>query len=601
MGKKQARQKQTEETLFNESPAEKPAEEISATTWTIASLLIVAGGAILRCYQFGLKPFHHDEGVNGFFMIRLVREGVYTYDPANYHGPSIYYFSLVSSWLFGLNTIAMRLVPALFGIATIWLALTLRRYIGSIGALAAAGLIAISPGAVYLSRYYIHESLFVFFTFGIVVAALYYYETGKLIYAILGAISAALLFATKETAFISIGVILIAWGCTFVYMKIAKAGLPWDKPHETKARKELMNEKSKYKISTNLIINVLFAVAGYILVSWTYYKIISWLSYEGSFFYYRAYWFYWLNWFVPISIILFILKLKKSNDAFTDTLIILAVFHLVYVLFYSSFLTNTKGVMDSFEAFNIWVKTSTKDHTQSGMFAYVKWLGKEEISLLILSAVGFIIALWKARHRFAIFAGAWAFGITLAYTLIAYKTPWLALNFIVPLAIISGYGVGQIGLTSKNIIRQVLAAVVILAALGVGVAQAVSLNFYHYDDDNDYVYVYAHTYRDFLDMVAEFEKYAKKVDKEDLSVAVVSEDYWPLPWYTRDYKGVGYYGKMSPVGNAQIVIASTKQREEEKLDSSIADRFTLVGEYRLRPGVTLLLFVRNDLLTKNQP
>lgn len=539
MGKKQARPKQTEEKLFNEYPAEKPVEEISATTWTIASLLIVVAGATLRCYQLGLKPFHHDEGVNGFFMIRLVREGVYQYDPANYHGPSIYYFSLVSSWLFGLNTIAMRLVPALFGIATIWLALTLRRYIGSIGALTAAGLIAVSPGAVYLSRYYIHESLFVFFTFGVVVAALYYYETRKLLYLILGSISAALLFTTKETAFISIGVILIACCCTFVYMKIAKAGLPWDKPHKMKERRNSINQVE----SENF-----------------------WERFGGR------------------------------NNFIINALIALAVFILVYLLFYSSFFTNKQGVWDSFEAFNIWAKTSGKDHTQSGTFAYVKWLAKEEISLLILSAVGFIIALWKARHRFAIFAGAWAFGITLAYTLIAYKTPWLALNFIVPLAIISGYGVGQIGLISKNIIRQVLAAILILAAISVGIAQAVSLNFYHYDDDNDYVYVYAHTYRDFLEMVAEFEKYAKKVDKEDLSVAVVSEDYWPLPWYTRDYKGVGYYGKMSPVGNAQIVIASEKQRKEEILDASITDRFTLVGEYRLRPGVTLLLYVRNDLM-----
>jgi len=46
-------------------------------------------------------------------------------------------------------------------------------------ALSAAVLIAISPGAVYLSRYFIHESLFVFFTLGIVVAALKYYDTGR--------------------------------------------------------------------------------------------------------------------------------------------------------------------------------------------------------------------------------------------------------------------------------------------------------------------------------------------------------------------------------------------------------------------------------------
>jgi uncharacterized protein (TIGR03663 family) len=532
MSKKTARQK-VEETK-TETQVDNFGDEISDTTWTIASLLVVAVGAALRCYQLGLKPFHHDEGVNGFFMMRLVREGIYQYDPANYHGPSLYYFSLVASKLFGLNTIAMRLVPALFGIATIWLVLCLRRYLGSIGALAAAALIAVSPGAVYLSRYFIHESLFVFFTFGIVVAALFYYDTGKIIYAILGAISVALLFATKETAFISIGVLLIAWACTAVYMKIAKQGLPWDTPQETKERKKLIIEFERQN---------------------------------------------------------FFEKFGNRNNFITNVLIVSALFLLVYVLFYSSFFTHKQGVADSFEAFKIWTKTGSKDHTQNGMSAYIKWLAKEEACLLILSAVGFLIALWKGRHRVAVFVGAWAFGIVAAYTLIPYKTPWLALSFIVPLALISGYAIGQLGVTSK-----IFALVVILAATGVGITQSVSLNFYNYDKNDEYPYVYAHTYREFLDMVKEFEKHANKVSKEELSVVVASEDYWPLPWYTRDYKGVGYYGKIVPAGDAQIVIGSETQKPE--LNEMLSDKFTLVGEYPLRPGVTLLLYVRNDLMQR---
>ena len=27
----------------------------------------------------------------------------------------------------------------------------------------------------------------------------------------------------------------------------------------------------------------------------------------------------------------------------------------------------------------------------------------------------------------------------------------------------------------------------------------------------------------------------------DTGIALVSPDYWPLPWYFRDYKKVGYY------------------------------------------------------------
>jgi len=120
-------------------------------------------------------PLHHDEGVNGNFLVTLVRDGKYFYDPQNYHGPTLYYFSAIIPWIvrffggkaagdtYGLTTFNIRLITVVFGVATIWLALLLRKRIGEIGALSAAGLIAISPGAIYLSRYFIHESLFVFF------------------------------------------------------------------------------------------------------------------------------------------------------------------------------------------------------------------------------------------------------------------------------------------------------------------------------------------------------------------------------------------------------------------------------------------------------
>ena len=55
------------------------------------SILVVA--AFLRFYDLDLVPLHHDEGVNGNFLVRLVREGFYQYDPANYHGPTLYYFA----------------------------------------------------------------------------------------------------------------------------------------------------------------------------------------------------------------------------------------------------------------------------------------------------------------------------------------------------------------------------------------------------------------------------------------------------------------------------------------------------------------------------
>src|SRR4029078_9209062 len=170
--------------------------------------------------------------VNGNFLLTLVRDGRCHYDPANYYGPTLYYLSAIIPWItkllfgttardtYGLTTFTIRLVPAAFGIATIVLVFSLRRRLGTIATLSAGFLLAISPGAVYLSRYFIHETLFVFFTLGIVIAALKFYESHKTLSLILSSAPAAMLFATKETAMISAGVLVIALISTEVYRRL---------------------------------------------------------------------------------------------------------------------------------------------------------------------------------------------------------------------------------------------------------------------------------------------------------------------------------------------------------------------------------------------
>nr|HMS43151.1 TIGR03663 family protein [Pyrinomonadaceae bacterium] len=246
--------------------------------WLLNCSLITAIAAFLRFFWLELKPLHHDEGVNGYFLTNLFRDGVYKYDPANYHGPDLYYISLAFSKVFGLNTLSIRSSVAIFGVFTVFLAFFLKKYIGKTGSLAAAMFLALSPGMVYISRYFIHEILFVFFSFSFVVALLYFIEgrkagifsvasmtlillvcfspsvvnlsgmfgfenvsalwavrigfllieavlvffvmrmllawdEGKPIYLLLAAASIILLFATKETGFITLGTMGIACFC----------------------------------------------------------------------------------------------------------------------------------------------------------------------------------------------------------------------------------------------------------------------------------------------------------------------------------------------------------------------------------------------------
>jgi uncharacterized protein (TIGR03663 family) len=492
-------------------------------------------------------PFHHDEGVNGNFLVRLVREGAYQYDPGNYHGPTLYYFSAIIPWIlrflfgpsaqnsYGLTTFMVRLVPGLFGLGTIWLVLLLRRRIGSVGALCAAGLLAISPGAVYLSRYFIHETLFVFFTLAIVVAVLRFYEDGHAVYLILASISAALLFATKETAFVSASVLLLALASTYAFL--------WLTGRMGSRHGSVRNQKSR----------------------------------TGA----------------------FLERAGGSRALVVWSVLALAVFVIVNVLFYSSFFTNfPKGVTDAFKTFEFWSKTGSRDHIHPWT-TYVLWLFKQESPLLFLGIVGAAFALLKPKNPFALFSAFWAFGILAAYSLISYKTPWLILNFIVPLALIAGYALQVVFETAWSGMRVLILIVVIVAAING--YQTIDLNFVNYDnDDQYYVYVYAHTRRETLKLVDEINRFAQRSpDPSTTGITIVSPDYWPLPWYLRNYSRVGYHGTITNT-NEPLIVASESQRSEmlerfgfryQLVESGLNER----GSFALRPGVELLLFVSRDV------
>ena len=62
---------------------------------------IIAFGALLRFFLLSIKPPHFDEGINGWFVDQMTRNGFYRYDPTNYHGPLHFYILFLSEALFG--------------------------------------------------------------------------------------------------------------------------------------------------------------------------------------------------------------------------------------------------------------------------------------------------------------------------------------------------------------------------------------------------------------------------------------------------------------------------------------------------------------------
>jgi hypothetical protein len=70
--------------------------------------MIVALAALLRVLFLGVKPPHFDEGINGWFVDQMTKNGFYRYDPTNYHGPLHFYILFLSQTLFGRNVWALR-------------------------------------------------------------------------------------------------------------------------------------------------------------------------------------------------------------------------------------------------------------------------------------------------------------------------------------------------------------------------------------------------------------------------------------------------------------------------------------------------------------
>ena len=130
----------------------------------------------LRLPGLAERPMHGDEAVHAYKFNELRQSGVYRYDPEEYHGPTLYYLTLPVVWLSGAQDFAhttevtYRLVPALLGMLLVPLLWLLRRRWSARALVVTAILTASSPALVFYSRYYIQETLLVFFTFVVLVA-----------------------------------------------------------------------------------------------------------------------------------------------------------------------------------------------------------------------------------------------------------------------------------------------------------------------------------------------------------------------------------------------------------------------------------------------
>src|SRR5256714_10038928 len=190
------------------------------TDWT--PWIIVGLGAFLRFFLLSIKPPHFDEGINGWFVDQMVKNGFYRYDPTNYHGPLHFYILFVCQTLLGRNTWALRLPVVLASIFSIHLTMKFEPFVGRNVSRLAALAMAVSPGFVFYRRYSIHEGWLLLFSMLFILGLLGLWKRGTVDYLWCAGMGLAGMILTKETYIIHVGCAVIAAFVTWISHKVTR-------------------------------------------------------------------------------------------------------------------------------------------------------------------------------------------------------------------------------------------------------------------------------------------------------------------------------------------------------------------------------------------
>jgi len=511
----------------------------------ILLLAVVAGALAFRLPRLGLRPMHGDEANQAVKAGDLHETGIYRYDPAEHHGPSLYYLTLPSIWLSPARRFAetvestYRVVPALFGAALVLLLLLAADGLGRPAAVAAGVLTAVSPAMVFYSRYYIQETLLVFFTFAALVSAWRYARTRSVGWAVAAGASFGLLHATKETWVLAAMAMGAGLGLTALWGR-------WCGDATAAAKTEPEPEaNSKPRLAHGAA-----AAGAAVLVAVVLYSAFG-ANLRG-----------------PLdSLLAFVTYGKRAGG---------------------------EGLHD--HPWHYYLSILIADHPARGFL----W---SEGLIVGLSVVGAVEGLRRGgvpdgAAPLVRFLAFYTLVLTALYAVIPYKTPWCLIGFLHGMILLAGVGAAAlVRWMSWRPARWAAGAVLLVLAAQLG-WQSYQLSFRFCADPRN-PYVYAHTSTDAVNLADTVGRIAQVLPRpEEMTVHVITpENYWPLPWYLRRFDRVGWSHEVlqDPGVDLGADVIVTSPEIQEKLDARLRGTYARPGLYGLRPGVLLALYVRDAL------
>ena len=509
----------------------------------ILAVMIVAVG--LRLPRLELRPMHGDEAVHAVRLGELLEKNAYRYDPDEYHGPTLNYFSLIPAWLSGihtfkdLNEFTIRIVPVFFGLLLVLMPLPLLRGLGRSATIIAMVMTAISPAFVFYSRYYIPEMLLVCFSFGAIVCGWRYTQSKNIYWALLTGIFLGLMHATKETSIIVFGSMLLALLLTLQMN-----------------RREISISNAVKTIKRS---HIIAAISAAVVVSMLFYSsfFTNPAGIADSFRTYATYF----------------------NRAGQNNL------HVHPWYYYLDILT----WMEGFEK-TIWNEDLIVVAAAFGFIVMMVKRYRAPFNLPLLRFLAFYTLI-----------------MTIVYSAIPYKTPWCMLGFLHGMILLGAVGAAALIKMSLDWWEKAAVGfILVLFGLLLPVVQAYLLSYTYYAAPSN-PYVYAHPTTDVFDITRRIEEIARvSPDGNNIYIQVIcpAGDYWPLPWYLRCFPNVGWWSEVDEsVQSFPVIIASPSvlpalsrnlyellPPEERMLYVPLFDSYT-----ELRPGVELCGFVTKDL------
>lgn len=168
-------------------------------------ILFIILAIVTRFWALGDRVMSHDESLHTQFSYQYYDGQGYQHTPLM-HGPFLFHITALSYWLLGASDFSARVPVAIFGVLLVLSPYLLRPWLGRVGALVTSFVFLISPYVTYYSRYIRHDVYVIIWALIVFIAIWYYFRDRRDRYLWWFAAGTALMFSTKEVAFIYVAI-----------------------------------------------------------------------------------------------------------------------------------------------------------------------------------------------------------------------------------------------------------------------------------------------------------------------------------------------------------------------------------------------------------